>query len=155
MQKIYKFLLICSLRFSTFLYKLISFLAIKNEGGIHPKHRLLGYHQFFLDNISPNDTVLDIGCGNGALTYDVGGKAKMVTGIDIEDKNINAAKKRHSKLSVKYVVGDATKDLSGEKFDVIILSNVLEHIEHRIEFLKSIRGLASKFLIRVPMFDRD
>ena len=55
MKKVYKLILILSLKFSNFLYKVISFLAIKNEGGIHPKHRLIGYHRFFIDNISVND----------------------------------------------------------------------------------------------------
>lgn len=155
MKKIYKFLLICALKFSNFLYKLISFLSIKTEGGIHPKHRLLGYHEFFTNNILGTDSVLDIGCGNGALSYDIAGKAKSVVGIDIEQKNIKEAIKRHSRPNLKYVVGDATKDLSGEKFDVITLSNVLEHIEHRVLFLKGIKGLSAKYLIRVPTFDRD
>ncbi len=155
MKKIYKFLLIWALKFSNFLYKLISYLSIKVEKGIHPKHRLLGYHNFFTDNISENDSVLDIGCGNGALSYDIAGKANSVVGIDIEEKNINEAIKRHSRPNLKYVMGDATKDLSGEKFDVITLSNVLEHIEYRVVFLKDINGLATKYLIRVPMFDRD
>lgn len=154
-KHIYKILLRFSLIFSNFLYKLISFLAIRYEGGIHPKHRLLGYHDFFINNISSSDSVLDIGCGNGALSFDIAKKAKEVVGIDIEEKNIREAKKRHSLSNLAYVVGDATKDLGEKKFDVITLSNVLEHIEHRISFLKSIKPLAEKFLIRVPTFDRD
>ena len=155
MKAIYRILLISALRFSNLLYKIISFLAIKTEGGLHPKHRLIGYHKFFLDNVSKEDKVLDIGCGNGALTYDVARKVKSVTGIDIEPKNIVKANAEHSGPNTIFILGDATRDLSGEKFNVIILSNVLEHIEDRINFLKSIRGLASKYLIRVPMFDRD
>lgn len=154
-HKIYNIALKCALRFSNFLYKLISFLAIKNEGGIHPKHRLLGYHTFFTENISNSDTVLDIGCGNGALSYDIAKKAKQIVGIDIEAKNIVEAKKRHSALNLTYIVGDATKDLGDKKFDVITLSNVLEHIEYRVDFMKGIKGLATTYLIRVPMFDRD
>lgn len=155
MKVIYKFLLINTLQFSNFIYKLISFLAIKVEDGLHPKHRLIGYHNFFIENVSKDDKVLDIGCGNGALAYDVAGKAKAVIGIDIEEKNIKKAKSKYSRANVQYVVGDATKDLSGEKFNVIILSNVLEHIEHRVEFMESLKGLATKYLIRVPMIDRD
>lgn len=154
-KNIYKILLRYSLKLSNFLYKLISFLAIKYEGGIHPKHRLLGYHDFFINNIRNGDTVLDIGCGNGALSFDIAKKAKEVTGIDIEEKNIREAKKKHSLTNLTYIVGDATKDLGEKKFDVITLSNVLEHIEYRVDFLKSIKGLASTYLIRVPMFDRD
>jgi SAM-dependent methyltransferase len=155
MQALYKFLLRQALKFSNFNYKLISYLAIKSEGGLHPKHRLIGYHQFFLNNVSGGDRVLDIGCGNGALAYDVAGKVKSVTGIDIEEKNIKKAEAKYSRPNMKYIVGDATRDLSGEKFDVIILSNVLEHIEDRIGFMKGLRGLAFTYLIRVPMMDRD
>lgn len=124
MKKIYKILLIISLKFSNFLYKLISYFSIKYEGGMHPKHRLIGYHKFFIDNISESDSVLDIGCGNGALAYDVAEKAKKVMGIDIMPKNILKARKMHSRGNMEYIVGDATKSLNGEKFDVIILSNV-------------------------------
>jgi SAM-dependent methyltransferase len=155
MKIIYRFFLKLLLKLSNWLYKAISILAIKSEGGLHPKHRLIGYHQFFLDNISANDSVLDIGCGNGALAYDLAQKAKSVVGIDIEEKNIVKAKTKFNKPNIKYLSGDATKDLSGEKFDVIVLSNVLEHIEDRETFLKRLKGLASKFLIRVPMLDRD
>jgi hypothetical protein len=35
------------------------------------------------------------------------------------------------------------------------MSNVLEHIDQRVEFLKKIRLLANKFLFRVPMIDRE
>jgi len=151
----YKFFLKLSLRLSNWLYKVISVLAIKSEGGLHPKHRLIGYHNFFLNNILADNSVLDIGCGNGALAYDLAQKVRSVVGIDIVEKNIVKAKTKFNKSNIKYIVGDATKDLSGEKFDVIVLSNVLEHIEDRLTFLKGIRGLAGKFLVRVPMFDRD
>ncbi len=155
MKTIYKTLLIITLRFSNFLYKLISFFAIKYEEGLHPKHRLIGYHQFFLDNVSKNDSVLDIGCGNGALAYDLALKAKTVVGVDISEKNINKARAQHSRPNIEYVVGDVTAGPGTEKFNVLVLSNVLEHIEDRVGFLESIKGLATKYLIRVPMIDRD
>lgn len=155
MKNIYQLGLRIALRFSNFLYKLISFLAIKSENGLHPKHRLMEYHQFFLDNISNTDTVLDIGCGNGSLAYDVSGKARKVVAVDIEEGKIAEARRKYSRQNIDYRVADATQELGSETFDIVILSNVLEHIEHRVEFLKSIKNLAPKFLIRVPMFDRD
>jgi len=155
MKIVSKLFLKSALKLHNWLYKVISVLAIKSEGGLHPKHRLIGYHQFFLNNVSGGDRVLDIGCGNGALAYDVADRVKSVTGIDIEEKNIRKAKAKYSRPNMKYIVGDATKDLTGEKFDSIILSNVLEHIEDRVGFMKSLKGLSFKYLIRVPMMDRD
>lgn len=155
MRPIYRFFLTLALWAHTFLYKVISVLAIKSEGGTHPKHRLMQYHRFFSENIQATDRVLDIGCGNGELAYDVSKKAASVTAIDIDPAKIAVATKQYVGSNITYRVADATKDLSTEVFDVVILSNVLEHIEHRVEFLRSIKPLAKKFLIRVPMFDRD
>lgn len=113
------------------------------------------YHDFFLNNINPDDTVLDIGCGNGSATYDIAKKAKSVTGIDIDKDKINDAKKNHSLDNIDYICENITTGPLKQKFDVVVMSNVLEHIENRTELLKKIKGLGSKFLIRVPMINRS
>ncbi len=43
-----------------------------------------------------------------------------------------------------------------ETFDVIVLSSVLEHLENRTEFLKSLalKFQPKKFLVRVPTFEQ-
>ncbi|OQX53418.1 MAG: hypothetical protein B5M53_06965 [Candidatus Cloacimonas sp. 4484_209] len=70
-------------------YHLCSMLSTALEpDGLHPKHRLMKYHDWFLSHIDREWTVLDVGCGNGALTYDLAGKAKRVIGIDINSNNI-------------------------------------------------------------------
>jgi len=154
-NKIYKILAKVALRLHNFSYRLSTRFAIKAEGGLHPKHRIMNYHKFFVDNVNSSDMVLDIGCGNGALSYDLAQKAKKVVGIDINKENIKIAKKKYSAPNIEYLVGDAIKDLPNQQFDAIILSNVLEHIENRIEFLKKLKNLAPKILIRVPMANRD
>lgn len=150
-----KLLVKLSLWLHSFAYKLASVLAIKAEDGLHPKHRLMNYHQFFLDHIADGDRVLDIGCGNGALAFDLAKKAKEVVAIDLVPKNIEKAESRFLKSNIAYQVADATRFSSHQTFDVVVLSNVLEHIEYRIDFLKKIKHLAPTFLIRVPMIDRD
>ena len=139
-----------------FSYRVVGLLSQKvEEDGLHPKHRLMNYHKFFVDNVDKDDVVLDVGCGNGALSYDVAKKAKKVVGVDFNKKNVSFAKERYSEENIEYICGDALKDLTDEKFDVIIMSNVLEHIENRVEFLGKLREKAAKFLIRVPMINRD
>jgi len=137
------------------IYRSISKYSVKMEDGIHPKHRLTKYHEFFINNINSEDNVLDIGCGNGYNTYKIAEKAGSVVGIDIDEDNIRLARENFQGDNIEYIKGDATTYLFKEKFDVIILSNVLEHIENRIDFLKQIRKLGKKFLIRVPLFDRE
>ncbi|MDO8529800.1 MAG: class I SAM-dependent methyltransferase [bacterium] len=154
-MNIYKGLARIALKLHNFFYGVSSFLAIKAEHGLHPKHRLIGYHAFFVNNVRPEDVVLDIGCGNGALTADVAKKAKRVVGIDFSEANIATAKRKYSAQNTEYICQDAVKNLPAGTFDVIILSNVLEHIEDRAAFLRGLKNRASKFLIRVPMVNRD
>lgn len=138
-----------------FCYKVITRLAIRENKGFHPKHRILNYHQFFIDRVDLNDTVLDIGCGNGANAYDIAGKAKEVVGIDIIEKNIKQAEEKFKRENLRYLVGDATNYNFCQKFDKIVLSNVLEHIKDRIDFLLKLHKISQTILLRVPMINRD
>ncbi|MGI6314837.1 MAG: class I SAM-dependent methyltransferase [Patescibacteria group bacterium] len=145
-----------------FSYKIISRLAILENGGIHPKHKIMNYHKFFIDNIDSNDEILDISCGKGENAYDIACKAKKVLGIDIIENNIKTAKEKYhlacqqaGKENLEFLLGDATKYNFDQKFDKIVLSNVLEHIENRIDFLQSLHNISDVILLRVPMIDRD
>ena len=106
-NKIYKILTKLALKLHNLSYELSTKFAIKTEGGLHPKHRLMNYHKFFVDNVNPNDTVLDIGCGNGALTFDIAKKVKKIIAIDINQENIKVAKKKYSASNIEYLIGDA------------------------------------------------
>lgn len=137
------------------IYSMLGGLVSIAEGGLHPKHRLMHYHDFFIENIDKNDSVLDIGCGNGALSFDVAKKAKFVKAIDNCKTSIEICKVKYSRNNIEYITGDITKDFPKEAFDVTILSNVLEHIDNREGFLNKIGGISNKLLIRVPMINRD
>lgn len=126
--------------------------------GNHPKHDLTKYHQFFIDRIEPKDKVLDIGCFHGSVAAKVAQNRPDATviGVEIEADRVEEAKKRHQFPNLQFVQADATKNLPAGKWNVIILSNVLEHIEHRVDFLKKIIAQANpdKILIRLPWFER-
>jgi 2-polyprenyl-3-methyl-5-hydroxy-6-metoxy-1,4-benzoquinol methylase len=136
-------------------YAEISRLVLALNNGIHPKHRILNYHKFFVDNLQDSDTVLDIGCGNGYLAYDLAAKAKEVIGIDIEPSHIAAAQKNYIRSNLQFLTGDATTYVYGKTVDKIILSNVLEHIEDRQTFLNRLHPIAPVILLRVPLITRD
>ena len=143
------------LRLYNYLYKRISSLSVKINNGVHPKHKIMDYHSYFLNNIKNDSKVLDIGCGIGALAYDIANKAGYVVGIDINEELIRIAKTKFPKKNIEYITGDATNYNFKEKYDYLVLSNVLEHIKNRHEFLEKIRNLADIFLIRVPMINRS
>jgi len=133
--------------------------ALNYGHGLHPKYRLTGYHQFFIHNIRPGEKILDIGCGQGYVAYQIAKNVSRVkvTGIDLEASNIRLAKKLYRHPRLNFVRGDVLKKLPRKKYDVIILSNVLEHFKNRVGFLRKIvRQLKpDRLLIRVPCFERD
>jgi SAM-dependent methyltransferase len=132
-------------------------LAVAYDGGIHTKHRHMKYHDFFTGRINKDDRVIDIGCGMGAVAYDVSKVATEVVGIDFNTNSIKVARERYQNPNLTFRVGDALKTLPDEKFSVAILSNVLEHLPNREQFLRRVQNALrpDRILIRVPVFERD
>ena len=90
---------------------------------------------------------LDIGCGGGLLSERIARLGASVTGIDITQNSIDIAKIHafNSGLNINYINADLSlfiKNNSSKKFDVIIASEVVEHLDNRILFFKE----ASKLL---------
>ena len=127
--------------------------------GEHPKHYLINYHQFFIDQIKNGDHVIDVGCGYGAVARSIASAhpSCKVTGVDLDEQRLDQAKKSNNPTNLQFIQGDATSNLPKGNWDVVVLSNVLEHIVHRAEFLQMLRKSTSakRFLIRVPLFERD
>ena len=153
-----------TLKLHNFSYFLSGSFARITESGIHPKHSILKYKEWFLSNVETTDVVLDIGCNTGSLPAMLASKVNYVYGIEISEPLITEAKKNNQLNNIEYIMGDATVyDYSQLKpISIITLSNVLEHIDKREEFLKKIinqvhwrNGIQRKILIRVPMIDRD
>lgn len=141
------------------IYGLEGNASMRYGNGIHTKHRHINYHQFFIKNISPSEHILDIGCGNGFLSYDMATNVEgvKVTGVELNEANIKFARKHYQHPNLEFIHGDALQDLLQKRFDVVVLSNVLEHIENRVAFLQKIINqiLPKRLLIRVPVFERD
>lgn len=146
------------LRLDSRLYAVISRVAVWYGDGLHPKHRLTSYHDFFVGNIRAGERVLDIGCGNGAVDYDLAVRGgAWVTGVDWDPRAVAEARRCYVHERLRFVQGDALDAIGGECFDVVVLSNVLEHMDDRVEFLRAVREKVApnRVLVRVPLFDRD
>ena len=146
------------LQIDRWLYFLQGQMANAYGGGVSPKHRLMKYHDFFVGRVGQGEKTLDIGCGIGAVAYDVAEQSgAYVTGIDLNADSIAKAREKFAHPRVEYRVGDVLKELTDEQFDVVILSNVLEHLPERPSFLCKVQTAVnpSRILIRVPLFERD
>ena len=85
--------------------------------------------------------ILDVGCGGGLISEGLYNLGANVTGIDFIKTNIRVAKIHAQKnnLKINYHVKDFEKEKIESKFDVIIIFEVLEHLNNWELFLKKIR----------------
>ena len=155
------FFLITALKIHNLSYRVAGILSPEIESDrLHPKHRITRYHDWFIKWLKKDWNVLDIGCGNGALAYDMKNSCRSVTGLDILQENITKAQKNYYKEGIEYICADAIDFEYETNFQAIVLSNVLEHIKDRIAFLKKVFAKQDKnsppvLLLRVPMITRD
>lgn len=136
----------------------IEVLAVELDGGVHAKHRLIRYHDFFVERVRPGETVLDVGTGKGELAHDLAVRAgAKVTGIDTSPDVLAVARSRRAHPAVEWVEADLYAYEPGRSFDVLVLSNVLEHLRDRPQVLRRLVEAtgARRVLIRVPLLERD
>ena len=98
----------------------------------------------------PDPKILEIGCGTGQLAhylYDEG--YKLYIGFDINKEAIKVANSLSPQLCF---VGDVMdKELYVAGYDVVIATEVLEHIEDDIGVIKSLKK-GVRFIFSVPRF---
>jgi len=87
--------------------------------------------------------ILDIGCGRGWMSSYLSSFGQVV-GIDFAPEAIEGARKHYGEHGLFYVV-DAYTDLAtfsdSGQFDVIVCSEVIEHVEDQSTLLKQIHSL--------------
>ncbi len=99
-----------------------------------------------LITIPPRSSVLDIGCGTGALALCLHEMGYRVTGADASPRMIAMARKNNRGNGAAFVVGDALDSLPfrDKSFDLVIASYVVHGLkkEQRARFYNEARRLA-------------
>lgn len=112
-----------------------------------------------VENHNP-DSVLEVGCGDGAIIGSLNRKIPKLVGVDLSEKAIAFAKAFFSEIEFKV----QSADLLSDKFDAVMAVEVLEHIpdDQVTSFLKSLEqrtnsgGLIyiSVPSINLPIYDK-
>jgi len=86
--------------------------------------------------------VLEIGCGTGKNTAWLAERAQRITAVDLSEKMIARAKEKLEGKPVNFVIADINEDWSftGETFDLVSFSLMLEHIENLEAVFKKLVG---------------
>jgi SAM-dependent methyltransferase len=107
----------------------------------------------YLDiNANPDQRILEVGCGMGYLTFSINKSGFNAIGLDL---SIPAIEKAKSKYGNNFILTDINgySQKSNEKYDVIIATEVIEHIPDIYEFLNSLNNLLNvngKIILTTP-----
>lgn len=75
--------------------------------------------------------ILDLGCGNGAFSNKLGSLGYEVIAVDVSDDGIKIAEKEKAQnvsFHCKSFYDDNFKDIVGANFDVVLSTEVIEHL---------------------------
>ncbi len=85
------------------------------------------------------ESMLDVGCGVGQMTKALAERFKKVVGIDGSLVKIEKGNKENKLPNIEYVSTLYEDFESEQKFDFIVSTNVLEHVDDSVSFLKRLK----------------
>jgi cyclopropane fatty-acyl-phospholipid synthase-like methyltransferase len=97
----------------------------------------------------PAGSLLDIGCGNGTLLAEIGARHPRMAlgGVDLSEAQVAA--NRQSRPAVSWYAADLDRPLDSStlppsRFDVVVASEIIEHVCHPDVFLRNALQLAAQ-----------
>jgi SAM-dependent methyltransferase len=96
--------------------------------------------------------IVEIGCGDGAIAARLAEVDFFASyrGFDISDSGIESAKSR-AIARAEFTVCGSPIPVEDDSTDVVIMSHVIEHLEHPRELLKEARRIAPLLIAEVPL----
>lgn len=101
------------------------------------------YFPVYKNITEKNQRILEVGCSYGYLTYAINQSGNSATGIDISAKAIDFAKQHFGNNYLNISVEEFAAKYD-EKYDMIISTEVIEHLENPVLLLEQLKGLLSK-----------
>lgn len=102
-------------------------------------------------SLEPGSSLLDVGCGNGALAKTIPKNIKYL-GIDASQALINSAKSQDSNPKHQYVVADAQKYVSPEEYTHAAMILSLQNMKNPEQVIKNIKAKKVLLVLNHPMF---
>lgn len=96
--------------------------------------------RLILDDVVASPRVLDVGCGNGSLTFPIATLGcETVLGVDTDAASIAYCEKRNDFRNAHFLVTDGTlREVEGQ-FDLVVCCEVLEHLADPKPLLAAMR----------------
>ena len=118
----------------------------KPDGKFKILHKILPIRiEYILNKINYNKIksleILDLGCGGGLTCEPLARLGASVTGVDFVKENIKVAKNHaiQSNLNINYFHNDIDSITIKKKYDLILILEVLEHLDNWALLIKKIK----------------
>jgi len=98
-------------------------------------------------------TVCDVGCGSGELLVQLAAQlpgAEQFLGMDVSKEAIAIARKKQTG-KIKFEWGDLSHLPAKEVFDLLLVIDVIEHVENYFSFLASLAARGKYTLFHIPL----
>jgi len=79
--------------------------------------------------------ILDVGCAQGTLALSLAEAGHHVVAVDIRQQFLDYAASRYEKGDIRFLAGDVFTVEPGEKFDLIFVNQIIEHVVRPVELL--------------------
>lgn len=118
--------------------------------------------RYILDQLNKKNIVeaeiLDLGCGGGLVSESLAKLGAVVTGVDFVKENIKIASDHASKnnLNINYINQNIEKLKIKKKFDVIIMFEILEHLDDwKVFIMKIKKNLKKNGILIISTINRN
>ena len=104
----------------------------------------------------PHDTVLEIGAGNGAILENLSAKgfAKEFRALDVSSSGVDQIRSKNIPGLVEAATFDGYRTpYADDQFDLVILSHVVEHVEHPRLLLYEAARVGKRLFVEIPLED--
>lgn len=119
----------------------------------HKRAKKDDYHDLLFSKLilNENDSLLDLGCGEGSITLPIAKQVRKVTGVDSSTKMLELLNQRAQEQNIKNIdtILKSLEDISYEEigdYDVVLASRSLNGIIPIEETLKTINEIANKYV---------
>ncbi len=87
-------------------------------------------------NVTPK--ILDVGCGNGNIALPLASRGWLVEGIDMDAQSIADAREKNTFATATFTVTDGKHLPMKSQYDVVVASELIEHMPDPGAFLKEV-----------------